>query len=114
MEQPYENKYIRQLGDLENYDEISDEEAPEDAVAVQIIYEQVKSANSHLLRQIKIYYDETSAIERITKIYKDWFSCMHENLFKNIVWSFIIINAAADTNRLDKCESNLHDYFMFI
>jgi len=47
-----------------------DEEGPEDAVAVQIVYEQVKAADRSFLKQIKIYYDEYSAIETISKIFE--------------------------------------------
>jgi len=71
-ELPYEAKYFKKsLDDLENYIEINDEEGPEEAFAVQIICEQVKTADRNILRQIKIYYDETGPIEIISKLYEN-------------------------------------------
>jgi len=57
---------------LKQYEEIEDEEGPDDAVAVQIIFEQVRENGRSFIRQIKIYHNETDPVEIISKAFENW------------------------------------------
>ncbi len=50
---------------------MEDDEAPDDATAVQIIFEQVRSKGKNFLRQIKIYHNEAGPVELIKKVFEN-------------------------------------------
>lgn len=65
---PKHPDFIERISNIEEYDEIYDEDAPSNAIAVQVITEQVRNENQSFLRQVKVYHDNEGAIEVISKI----------------------------------------------
>lgn len=67
---PDDKRYQSKLNDLNNFDEIDDDEGPEDAIGVQIIFEHVRINGRKYIRQLKIYHNEEGPIETISKIFE--------------------------------------------
>jgi len=65
---PNDDRIIQKIENIETLDEYEEENAPDDAIAVQIICEQVKVAQKTYLRMIKIYHDEKGPTESHTRV----------------------------------------------
>ena len=68
MNLPESQEFVKQIDNLEVLEEIEDEDAPSNALGVQVITEQVILNNQYFLRQIKLYHNNSGVIEIMTKI----------------------------------------------